>query len=134
MRCLRRNKSVFYYALYEGKSPIVDDYGNVTGEYETKYGNPVSCKANISAAVGEMQIQQFGDSETYDKVIVMDTSAPQIDEHTVLWIDRVPKLNADGTLELDSNGEVVTPHDYIVKKVAKSLNSVAFAVSKVVVK
>ena len=71
MKCLERNKVRFFYSLYQGKEAITDDYGNVTGEYELKYGNPIEYYANISAAKGETQTRQFGENESYDKVIVM---------------------------------------------------------------
>lgn len=131
MRCLNRNKVKFFYSLYEGREPITDEYGNVTGEYDVKHGNPTEGYANISAAKGETQTRQFGESETYDKVIVMDNEAPPIDEYSVLWVDTVPQLNEDGSLAVDEEGNVLTPHDYIVKKVAKSLNNVSIAISKV---
>lgn len=131
MRCMNRNKVKFFYSLYEGREPITDEYGNVTGEYDVKYGNPTEGYANISAAKGETQTRQFGESETYDKVIVMDNEAPPIDEYSVLWVDTVPQLNEDGSLAVDEEGNVLTPHDYIVKKVAKSLNNVSIAISKV---
>ena len=131
MRCMQRNKVVFYYALFSKRVPIVDEYGNDTGEYDVQHGNPVKCSANISAAKGETQTRQFGENVSYDKVIAMDNDAPPIDEYSILWIDTMPELNADGSLAVDSEGKVKTPHDYIVKKVAKSLNSVSYAVSKV---
>lgn len=131
MRCMNRNKVKFFYSLYEGREPIADEYGNVTGEYDVKHGNPTEGYANISAAKGETQTRQFGESETYDKVIVMDNEAPPIDEYSVLWVDTVPQLNEDGSLAVDEEGNVLTPHDYIVKKVAKSLNNVSIAISKV---
>lgn len=131
MRCMNRNKVKFFYSLYEGREPITDEYGNVTGEYDVKHGNPTEGYANISAAKGETQTRQFGESETYDKVIVMDNEAPPIDEYSVLWVDTVPQLNEDGSLTVDEEGNVLTPHDYIVKKVAKSLNNVSIAISKV---
>lgn len=131
MRCMNRNKVKFFYSLYEGREPITDEYGNVTGEYDVKHGNPTEDYANISAAKGETQTRQFGESETYDKVIVMDNEAPPIDEYSVLWVDTVPQLNEDGSLAVDEEGNVLTPHDYIVKKVAKSLNNVSIAISKV---
>lgn len=131
MRTMLRNKSKFHYALYKDKVPKVDEYGNLTGEYELLYENPESCSANISAAKGETTTRQFGESEAYDKVIVMDNSAPQINEYTVLWVDTVPLVDDSGALKLNDKGEVITPHDYIVKKVAKSLNSVSIAISKV---
>ena len=131
MRCLSRNKVAFHYALYEGRESIVDEYGNVTGEYSVKHTNPIKGFANISAAKGETQTMQFGESEAYDKVIVVDNELAHIDEYTVLWVDTEPQLNEDGSLATGSNGEVVTPHDYVVKKVAKSLNNVSIAISKV---
>lgn len=82
-------------------------------------------------AMGETQTRQFGESVSYDKIIVMDNNAPPIDEYSVLWIDSVPQLNEDGSLALNSREETITPYDYIVKKVAKGLNSVSIAVSKV---
>ncbi len=131
MRCMQRNKIVFYYALFSERVPIVDEYGNATGEYDVRHGNPVKSSANISAAKGETQTRQFGENVSYDKVIAMDNDSPPIDEYSILWIDTMPELNADGSLAVDSEGKVKTPHDYIVKKVARSLNSVSYALSKV---
>lgn len=117
MKCLRRNKSKFYFANYEGDSPLLDEYGNETGEYKKSYSAPVEAKMNISPTRGETETMQFGDALLYDRVIVMDFPAPEINEQSILWIDRTPENGA--------------PHDYIVKRVAKSLNSVSVAVSKV---
>ena len=134
MRCLTRNKSTFYYALYEGQNEITDEYGNSTGQYGASYSEPVQTSGNISAAQGEIQSRQFGDSETYDKVIVLDNPSTPIDEYSILWVDTVPELTEDGHLALNKKGEVKTPHDYIVKKVARSLNGVSIAISKVAVR
>ena len=123
MRTLLRNKSKFYYASYKDQTEIIDEYGNATGEYEVSYSNPIACLGNISAAQGEMQSRQFGESESYDKVIVLDDINAPIDEHSILWVDTLPKLNGDGTTD--------TPYDYVVKKVAKSLNGVSIAIRKV---
>ncbi len=125
MRCMVRNKTKFYYASYKDHTEIIDEYGNATGEYEVSYSNPIACLGNISAAQGEMQSRQFGESESYDKVIVLDDGDAPIDEHSILWVDTLPHLNEDGTTD--------TPHDYIVKKVAKSLNGVSIAIRKVMV-
>lgn len=133
MRCMNRNKSKFFYSLYEGREPIVNEQGRKTGEYKVVHGNPIEGRANISAAKGETQTRQFGENECYDKVIVMDFVEPLIDEYSILWIDSEPKLNDDGSLAVNDEGEVITPHDYVVKKVAKSLNCVSIAVSKVTV-
>lgn len=133
MRCMNRNKSKFFYSLYEGREPIVNEQGRKTGEYKVVHGNPIEGRANISAAKGETQTRQFGENESYDKAIVMDFVEPPIDEYSILWIDSEPKLNDDGSLAVNDEGEVITPHDYVVKKVAKSLNCVSIAVSKVTV-
>ena len=45
--------------------------------------------------------------------------------------DRTPQLDEEGNLAVNEKDEVITPHDYIVKKVAKSLNVVSLAISKV---
>ncbi|MCM1235153.1 MAG: hypothetical protein NC489_34065 [Ruminococcus flavefaciens] len=131
MVCMSRNKSRFFYALYVSKEQATDDYGNLTGGMTLTYDKPQEYRANISAAKGETQTRQFGESENYDKVIVMDGDAPPIDEYSILWIDTVPQLDEEGELATNEEDEVLTPHDYIVKKVARSLNSVSIAISKV---
>lgn len=131
MRCMNRNKSRFFYSVYIGKVPVKDEYGNVTGEYEIQLSNPIEGYANISAAKGETQTRQFGENESYDKVIVLDDVNTAIDEYSVLWIDSEPQLNEDGSLALNSKDEVITPYDYVVTRKAVSLNSVSIAVRKV---
>ena len=126
MRCMVRNKATFYYALYTGQTEIVDEYGNATGQYSVTYGVPTKMLGNISAAQGEMQTRQFGESEIYDKVIVLDDVNAPIDEYSILWVDTLPLPNDDGSTD--------TPHDYVVKKVARSLNNVSIAISKVSVR
>ena len=110
MRCLKRNMQKFYYSLYKDKVFIVDEYGNPTCEYEILRSKPIKTKGNISAAKGETDTRQFGETDSYDKVIVM-------------WVDTLPQI--------DSDGNTTTPYDYVVKKVAKSLNNTTIAISKV---
>ena len=123
MRCMARNKSKFYYAKYIGETEIIDEEGNRIGEYEISYSNPNECFGNVSSAQGEMQSRQFGESESYDKVIVLDDRDAPIDEHSILWVDTPPLLNEDGTTD--------TPYDYTVRRVARSLNGVSIAIKKV---
>jgi hypothetical protein len=118
-----RNMRTFYFATYENKAEITDEYGNPTGEYEIIYSLPVKCKGNISPAQGEIQSRQFGDSESYDKVIALGKLNVPIDEHSILWVDTLPTINKDGTTD--------TPYDYAVREVARSLNSVSIAIRKV---
>lgn len=131
MRCLRRNMIPFWYALYSGHAPILDENGDDTGQYEVRYGNPEQAHGNVSAATGDVNTRLFGDSLDYDKVIAYERADTPIDEHAVLWIDTPPECSEDGSLAVDENGEFVTPWDYVVRKVARSLNSALIAVSKV---
>jgi hypothetical protein len=123
MRCLSRNKVRFFYALYESRELVEDEYGNVTGDYDVIHGDPIEGYANISAAKGETQTRQFGENEAYDKVIVTDNDGPPIDEYSVLWVDALPLLDGEGKTE--------TPYDYVVVRRAASLNQVSFAIRKV---
>ena len=126
MRALHRNKIRIFYANYREKLPLRDEYGNLTGEYKISYDTPVEVKANVSAARGEATTRQFGDDEGYDRVIVLDDPKFPIAATSILWIDTLPEIAEDGSTD--------TPHDYIVKQVATSLNSVSIAVSKVSVR
>ena len=122
MRCLKRNKRRFWYCLYGTEIELTDADGNYTGETSVGYGNPVACKANISPATGESTQEMFGNLTDYDRVIVSDDTTLPIDENSVLFIDATP---TDGAGEYG--------YDYIVRRVARSINSIAIAVRKVVV-
>ncbi len=121
MRCMERNKRTFWYCLYDRKEPIIDEDGNETGEEQIVYKPAQSLRANISAASGSSQVEQFGNLVGYDKVIVLDDTSCPIDENTVLFIDKEPEYGEDGN----------PLYDYRVKRVAKSLNSVSIAATKV---
>lgn len=133
MRDLNRNKQRVWYAVHQGEAEIFDSTGLATGQYAVKYSDPKMVRLNVSAAQGDTTTRQFGEEERYDKVIVTSNKDLPIDEYSILWIDREPELDRNGHLTLDENENVVTPHDYIVGRVAKSLNSVAYAVRKVTV-
>ena len=135
MRCVNRNKQTFWYALYNATATEMDDYGNQIGTYTT-YGNPIKANGNISAAKGEVVTRQFGDDDLYDRVIVLEDRDTPIDEYTRLWVDLTPELDANGALKVDSNGNAVTPHNYIVHRVGRGLpkfGSATIAISKVTV-
>ena len=130
-----RNKQVFWYALYAGTVEQYDEYGNQNGT-SASYGNPVQTSGNISPAKGDVVARQFGDDDQYDKVIVTGDRDTPIDEYAVLWIDTVPELDENGALKVNADGEIVTPWDYIVRKVGRGLpnfGSTVIAVSKVTV-
>lgn len=120
MRILARNKSKFYYAVYSPTPSMVYRDGKATGEYTVGYDAPVECYANIGVGTGDSQAELFGlNNSDYDKLILTDDLTLPIEESTVLWIDTL---------------DITKPYDYIVKKVAKSLNVLAIAVKKVDVK
>lgn len=121
MKAMERNKRTFWYCLYDRKEPVIDEDGNETSEEQTFYKPVQSLRANISAASGSSQVEQFGNLAGYDKVIVLDDTSCPIDENTVLFIDKEPEYDDDGK----------PLYDYMVKRVAKSLNSVSIAATKV---
>jgi len=143
MKTLKRNQRTFWYCLYDYKIPIIDQYGNESSEEIVVYSEPVEAKANISQATGQSNTEQFGNLENYDKVIVTDDLNIPIDENSVLFIDKEPEFTEAVTIDYQESetllGEdtatpvtVQTPkYDYIVRRVAKSLNSVSIAVKKV---
>lgn len=129
MRCMELNKQGFYYALYEGKEPLEED----PGEYKPIYSNPVKAKANISASRGESSSDQFGEIINYDKTMITNKDEFPLTEYSILWVDIVPELNEDGSLAKDEDGEIKTPHDYVIKKIGNSLHTSLIAISKVTV-
>lgn len=80
-------------------------------------------RANVSAAVGSADTEQFGVNLDYDKTINPLPSFVPIDETSVLWIDARPTINSDGTTDV--------PWEYTVAKVAQSLNHKAVAIKRV---
>jgi hypothetical protein len=118
MRIMEKNKSDFYYALYESKTAIDDEYGNSTGQYKINYSVPVKMRANVSFAVGEAQIQQFGNFSDYSKVILTENINCPIDENSVLFVDKDPEFDEDGS----------PLYDYYIQKVSASTNFIAYAI------
>ncbi len=121
MKCLKRNQTGFYYALFVNTELGRDEFGNESGEPRVIYSDPVFMSANISPATGGSQVEQFGKDLKYDKVIVLDDMNCPIDENTVLFVDKPPARDKYGNLLFD----------YIVVKMAKSLNSISIAIRKV---
>lgn len=143
---LKRNERTFWYATYKETRIQYDEYGNENGDPQVLYNTPVQAVANISPATGWSDTLQFGNLDTYDKVLVIDDLECPIDENTVLWIDSEPTIPEPEEVLPEAGGfrsnifppEILVAdtyeyidYDYIVKRVAKSLNVIAVAVSKV---
>ena len=121
MKGLARNTKPFQYCLYDKKTAITDANNNETGDYRVSYGLPVTCYGNISSAKGDVQLDVFGAGLDYDRVIVIGTANCPIDETTVLFVDKPYEVDKEGGLK----------YDYVVKKVARSLNYTSIAISRV---
>lgn len=118
MRCLERNKREIHYALFAGDEPIIDEYGNETGESKPAYGEITQARFNVSAASGEEAVQAFGSFTNYSRVLcVADTKCP-IAEQAIVWFG-VPTSQ---------------PHNYIVTAKADSKNGILYALLEVKVR
>lgn len=120
MKLMKRNLTPVYYCLYSDRQLILDDDGYETSEYRVGYGEAVQLMCNVSPATGYAQVNMFGNLESYDKVLITDDMDCPIDENTVLFIDKAPEFK---------DGKPI--YDYTVRRVAKSMNTISYAVSKV---
>lgn len=120
MKLMRRNLTTVYYCLYLERIPIKDADGYETGEYRVGYGEPTLLMCSVSPATGYAQTEVFGDLESYDKALITDDMTCPIDEHTVLFVDKPPEFDGGKP-----------NYDYTVRRVAKSLNTISYAISKV---
>ena len=116
MRCLTRNKQTFQYRNYSSKEEITRD-GYNTGVQKIVYTAPIKRRGSISPASGYSQTEQFGALDDYDKVIVVGGDIP-ITETSVINIENLISTASE-------------PYDYIVRRVAKSLNYTSIAIKKV---
>lgn len=131
MKNLRRNKVPFWYCAFDHKEELIDEDGNRTGDYAVFYAPPVRLTGNVSVAHGEVQDELFGRSISYDKVILLDDPNCPMQEDSVLFVDREPQFKTI----TGRNGETVQLplFDYIVKRVARSFYSSAYAIERVTV-
>lgn len=128
MKALARNKQTLYYALKTGLTNVNDSNGLYTGEQTPTYGTPVKVEMNISPATGRTVLEWMGIATNYNKVLVTDDMSCPITEDTILWIGVEP------TTTTTVNGVSTTvnnPHNFLVSRVAKSLNSIVYGVIEV---
>ena len=115
MKLMKRNLRPIHYCLYQGQQVTYDEDNNETGEPNISYAAPVKLDVNISPASGYTNIGMFGNLTDYDKVILTDKMDCPINENTLLFVDTAVTGNPD----------------YKVRKVAKSLNHISYAVSEI---
>lgn len=118
MRLLSRDKVQVSYALFSSKSPITDSEGRKTGEYSIEYSEPVGLMASVSPESGSSRPDLFGTDISYSRVLLTDASCP-IDENAIVFVDVTP---------CRSGGQ--WNNDYVVSKVATSLNFRAIALRR----
>lgn len=117
MRSLVRNKRKMWYSLYQDQTPIVDENGYRTGETDEKFSDPEILMANISAATGQAVAEAFGAFTDYSRVIsVCDMSCP-LEVGSRVWFGVEPPKD----------------HNYMVVRVADSINSKLYALKEVTV-
>lgn len=136
MKALKRNKRSFWYAVYMGVVDVTDEQGRLTGEKRISYSAPKLAHGNISASSGStinratanVVQRPYGETVDYDRVIVMDDLGLVINEASVVWIDppTKPKLNVDGTFN--------TPYEYIITRIARTLNVLSLTLREVTVR
>lgn len=123
MNTLARNRKTIYYALLKSKTERTDDYGNLTGQYDLEYYDPVEYAANIRWDSGAVEFEGFGlNSNGTRRLVTCDLNCP-IDIDTVIWIDKTPDANGyDGAVK----------PNYVVSGVPeRSLNQIAYLLQEV---
>lgn len=115
MKTMERNKRTIWYANYAGKEETLSESGKRTGQFHVQYSEPIELRANVSPAKGSSDNELFGITESYDRTIVTDKMDINLSESSVVWVDAKPD----------------TAWDYVVVRVARSLNSATIAIKKV---
>ena len=122
MRTMTRNRQTFYEAPFVSTAMAKDSSGIYTEE-TTTYGTVTERKGVITPANGQADTQLFGINEIYDKVITLNKNENYLAVGSVLWVDTMPIY--------DEQGNVTNAYDYVVVKVAESLNFISVAIRKV---
>ena len=97
---------------------MTDSEGNPleTGQYREVYSTPIIARAHITASTGPTDIEAFGSSIQYDRVICT-VNRLGLTEQSRLWIEHSPSSGVP---------------DYKVKRVAEGLNQNLYAIERIV--
>lgn len=138
---LNKNKQKMHYTLLLGKKPVYEtnEDGSIkyleidgemvpveTGETELDYSSPIPFTGNFNIVGGNANAETIGiNVGEYESVLVMEKGAIPITEKSLIWHESKPKY--------DFNGSVVqSTADYVVIKVAPSINVDRYVLKKVV--
>lgn len=117
MRSLRRNQKTIYYKNLLDMKMVYDEYGNPTGENVPQYSDKKSINIYVSANTGDISSQKFGSLTDYDRVLSISDTSCEIDENSLLWIDKDTEMS----------------HNFVVKKKSVSINETVYAIKQVTV-
>lgn len=120
MKSLERNKKDFYYCKCLGEVDERDNDGYLTGEKAISYGEATMVSGVFSMTRGTSRMEMFGVDLNYDRVVTLEGDV-DIDETSVLFVDKAPEYDADNN----------PLYDYIVKRVSKTLNFTFLAIARV---
>ena len=116
MRTMQRDKRPVAYAFYEGVTELSDDDGNLTGEYEVHYTEPVKTLMNVSGGRGQADIALFGLTQTFARTATTEDLETNWNTETVMWVETDPDTD---------------PFDYRVVAVSRTINQVVLALAEV---
>jgi hypothetical protein len=121
MRNLARNQKRVIFCEYLGKTDLIDENGNFTGEKVIEYSAPQTAYMRVSANKGNAGEMPFGVDLDYTRAMVTTDMKCPIKETSLLFVDK--------DYETDNDGRPL--NDYIVKQVAPDINQTAYAIKKV---
>ena len=114
MRALLRNRRKIWYANPVSRESIKDEWGNETGEERVVFSDPRALLINVSAASGEAAAEAFGAFTDYSRTLATCEATP-IKEGSAVWFGAQPPA----------------AYNYLVAKVADSLNGWLYALKEV---
>ena len=116
MRTVNRNRRPVAYAFYQGVTDVYDDDGNLTGEHQVTYTQPIKALMNVSGGRGQADINLFGIGSSTMRTIVTEDLETPFSEETVFWVETDPDTE---------------PYDYRVVNVSRTVNQVVIAIDEV---
>lgn len=109
MRSLQRRKQNIWIC----KASIDDSHIEQT----STYSKPEKHRVTVSNTSGTPQELPVGITVEYSRYFISYDRDFQPSEGMVLFIDREPELNSDGTLKLKENGEPIIKPDYVLSHI-----------------
>ena len=127
MRDLQSNTRQLWYALYAGKTEVVDAHGDYTGDKEASYEEPVSFRAHLSATRGTQgftgtgsSYDYFGADIKYDLIISTSKMDLPINEYSLVWTHE-PERTGGGDVDYSQA-------EFRVTAVARGLHHMKYAI------